>query len=147
MPTIIYPQRQLALRGTKIFALEQRMSQLFDAMKDLQERWWQPMSFLKTAERQQQIEPLGSYTMSHQENNEEWGCTLTANDNSRFSSGEDDEGISEEENKDEDKWDEPNKLNTMPRDGGLQQYNTSTPQTRGTRKRKIRDEEEQIARP
>jgi hypothetical protein len=29
----------------------------------------------------------------------------------------------------------------------LQQYNASTPQTRGTKRRKIRDEEEQIARP
>ncbi len=36
----------------------------------------------------------------------------------------------------------------MPRDGQLQQYNTFTPQTRarGTRRRKIRDEEERIAR-
>ncbi len=37
--------------------------------------------------------------------------------------------------------------NTMPRDGWLQQYNASTPQKRGTRRRKIRDEEEQIAHP
>jgi hypothetical protein len=34
----------------------------------------------------------------------------------------------------------------MPRDGQLQQYNAFTPWTRGTRRRKIRDEEEQIAR-
>ncbi len=65
VPMITYLQRQLALRDAKIVALEQRMSQLFDAVKDLQERWWQPMLFIKTQERQQQIEPLGSYTMSH----------------------------------------------------------------------------------
>ncbi len=35
----------------------------------------------------------------------------------------------------------------MPRDGGLQQYNDSTPRTRETRRRKIRNEEEQNARP
>jgi hypothetical protein len=57
---------------------------------------------------------------------------LTANDESRFSGGEDDKRNSEEVNKD----------NTMPRDGQSQQYNKSTPQTRGTRRRKIRHEEE-----
>jgi hypothetical protein len=40
---------------------------------------------------------------------------------------------------------EENKDNTMPRDGRSQQYNASTPQARGTRRRKIKDEEEQIA--
>jgi ubiquitin C-terminal hydrolase len=35
----------------------------------------------------------------------------------------------------------------MPRDGRLQQFNNSTPQTRGTRRRKMRDEENQNARP
>ncbi len=35
----------------------------------------------------------------------------------------------------------------MPRDGQSEQYNASTPQTRGTRRRKIGDEEKQIARP
>jgi hypothetical protein len=35
----------------------------------------------------------------------------------------------------------------MQRDGQLQQYNTSTPQTRGPRRRKIRDEEERNAHP
>jgi hypothetical protein len=39
---------------------------------------------------------------------------------------------------------EENKDNTMPRDEQSQQYNASTPQVRGTRRRKIRDEEEQI---
>jgi hypothetical protein len=33
----------------------------------------------------------------------------------------------------------------MPRDGRLQQHNDSTPQTRGTRWRKMRDEENQNA--
>ncbi len=51
----------------------------------------------------------------------------------------------EEENKDEDKRNECNKLNTMPRDGQLQQYNVFKTQTMGTRRRKIRNEEEQIA--
>jgi hypothetical protein len=37
---------------------------------------------------------------------------------------------------------EVNKDNTMPRDGQSQQYNNSTPQMRGTRGRKIRDEKE-----
>ena len=38
VPMITYLQRQLALRDIKIVALEQRMSQLSDAVKDLQER-------------------------------------------------------------------------------------------------------------
>jgi hypothetical protein len=42
--------------------------------------------------------------------------------------------------------DKVNKDNTMPRDGCLQQYNDFTPQTRGTRRRKIRDEEIRNAR-
>jgi hypothetical protein len=58
--------------------------------------------------------------MSHQENNEEWGCTLTANDKIRFSSCEGGKSILKEENKDEDEQDERKKLNTMPRDGRLQ---------------------------
>ncbi len=81
------------------------MSQLSDAVKDLQERLWQPMSFIETVERQQQIEPLGSYKMSQQENYEEWACTLPANDKSQFSGGKDDDGILEEENKDDDERD------------------------------------------
>jgi hypothetical protein len=39
---------------------------------------------------QQQIKPLGFYTMSHQGCDDKWGCTLTANDESQFSGGEDD---------------------------------------------------------
>jgi hypothetical protein len=42
---------------------------------------------------------------------------------------------------------EVNKDNTTPRDGRLQQYDNSTPQTRGTRRRKIRNEEKQNAHP
>jgi hypothetical protein len=83
--------------------------------------------------------------MSQQEKYEEWACTLPANDDSQFSSGEDDKSVLEEENEDEDEWDKDNKVDLMPRDGQLQQYNASTPQTRGARRRKIRDEEEQIA--
>ncbi len=60
VPTITHLQEQLASRDAKIVAMEQRMSQLFQAGKDLQERWWQPMPFIDMPERQQQIEPLGS---------------------------------------------------------------------------------------
>ncbi len=42
---------------------------------------------------------------------------------------------------------EVNEDNTTPRDGRLQQYKDSTPQTRGIRRRKIKDEEERYARP
>ncbi len=55
----------------------------------------------------------------------------------QLSGGKYDKHISGEDNKD----------NTTPRDGQSQQYNDSTPQTRGTRRRKIRDVEEQIACP
>jgi hypothetical protein len=133
VPTITYLWRQLTLRDAKIVALEQRLSQLSDAVKDLQDRLWQPMLFIKTVERQRQIKPLGSYTMSQQENHEGWGCTLPANNNSWFSSGKDDEGVLEEENEDEDKRDEGNnwiwhqemddRNNIMlphPRQGGLE---------------------------
>jgi hypothetical protein len=36
-------------------------------------------------ERQQQMEPLGSYTMSPQGYDDEWGCALTANNKIQFS--------------------------------------------------------------
>jgi hypothetical protein len=75
--------------------------------------------------------------MSHQDNDDEWNCTLTANEESQFSGGKDDKCISDKVNKD----------NMMPKDGRLQQYNNSTPQTRGTRRRKMRDEEKQNAHP
>jgi hypothetical protein len=45
--------------------------------------------------------------MSHQGFDDKWGCILTANNESRFSGGEDDELVSEEVNKDD----------AMPRDG------------------------------
>ncbi len=69
-------------------------------------------------------------------NDNEWGCTSTANNKSWFSGGKDDKRILDKVNKD----------NTMPKDGWLQQYNDSTPQTRGTRRRKMRDEEKRNAR-
>ena len=62
--------------------MKQSISQLKHAVRDLQQRSWQPMSIIDMPDRQQQIEPLGSYTMSHQVNYEEWGCTLPANNNS-----------------------------------------------------------------
>ncbi len=137
VPTITYLWEELALRDAKIVAMEQRMSQLFHTVRGLQQRWWQPMLFIHMPERQQQIKPLWSYTMSPQGYNDKWSCTsLTANDESQFSSGKDEERVSEEESKD----------NTTTRDRQLQQYNASTPQARRTRRRKVRDEEEQIAR-
>jgi hypothetical protein len=39
VPTITYLQEQLALRDAKIVAMEQRMSQLFHAVRGLQQRW------------------------------------------------------------------------------------------------------------
>jgi hypothetical protein len=137
VPMITYLQEQLSLRDAKIVAMERSISQLIHAVRGLQQRWWQPVSIINMPDIQQQIEPLGSYTMSRQEYNDEWGCTLTANNKSRFSGPKDDRRTLEEVNKD----------NMAPRDGGLQQYKDSTPQTRGTRRRKIRDEEEQNARP
>jgi hypothetical protein len=95
------------------------------------------MSIIDMPDMQQPIEFLGSYTMSHQDNNNEWGCTSTANNESRFSGVEDDERIGDKVNKDD----------TMPKDGQSQQYNNSTPQMRGTRRRKMRDEEIRNARP
>ncbi len=117
--------------------MEQSISQLIHAVRGLQQRWWQPVSIIDMPDIQQQFKPLGSYTMSHQEYDDKWGCTLTANDESQFSDGKDDKCNSEEVNKD----------NTMPRDGQSQQYNDSTSQTRVTRRRKIRNEEEQNAHP
>ena len=137
VPTITYLQEQLALRDAKIVAMEQSISQLIHAVRGLQQRWWQPVSIIDMPDIQQQFEPLGSHSVSHQEYNDKWGCTLTANNKSQFSGVKDDKHDSEEVNKD----------NTMPRDGRLQQYNNSTPQTRGTRRRKMRDEENRNAHP
>jgi hypothetical protein len=137
VPTNTYLQEQLALRDAKIVAMEQSISQLMHTVRDLQQRWWQPVLIINMPDIQQQFEPLGSYMMSHQEYNDKWGYTLTANSKSQFSSGKHDKCVLKEVNKD----------NTMPRDGQSQQYNNSTPQTRGTRRRKIRNEEERNARP
>ncbi len=75
--------------------------------------------------------------MSHQDNKDKWGCTSTANDKSWFSSVNDDKCIADKVNKDK----------TMPRDGRLQHYNNSATQTRGTRRSKMRDEENRNAHP
>jgi hypothetical protein len=75
--------------------------------------------------------------MSHQDNDNEWGCTSTANNESRFSGVEDNKRVADKVNKDY----------TMPRDGQSQQYNDSTPQTKGTRRRKMRNEENRNACP
>ncbi len=117
--------------------MEQSISQLIHTVRDLQQRCWQPVSIIDMPDIQWQIKPLGSYTMSHQGYNDQWGCTLTANNKNWFSGGKDDKCNSKEVNKD----------NTLPKDGQSQQYNHSTPQTRGTRRRKIRNEEERNAPP
>jgi hypothetical protein len=95
------------------------------------------MSIIDMQDMQRPIKFLGSYTMSHQDNDKEWGCTSTANNESWFSGGKDDKRVS----------DKVNKVNTMPNDGQSHQYNDSTPQTRGTRRRKMRDEEKRNAHP
>ncbi len=127
VPTITYLREQPALRDTKIVAMEQSISQLKQAVRDLQQRSWQPMLIIDMPDMQQPIKFLGSYKMSHQVNNNKWGCTSTANDKSGFSGVKDDEHVADKVNTD----------NTTPRDGQLQQYNKSTPQTRGTRRRKM----------
>jgi hypothetical protein len=82
------------------------------------------MLILNMPDMQQPIEFLGSYTMSHQDNDNKWGCTSTSNNESQFSGVKDDKHIADKVNKD----------NTMPRDGQSQQNNDSTPQMRGTRR-------------
>ncbi len=82
VPTITYLQEQLALRDAKIVAMEQSISQLKHAVRDLQQRSWQPMSIINMPDMQQPIKFLGSYMMSHQDHNDEWGCTSTANNES-----------------------------------------------------------------
>ncbi len=79
VPTITYLREQLILRDANFFAMEQSISQLIHAVRDLQQRCWQPISIIDMLDTQQQIEPLGTYTMSHQRYNDEWGYTLTAN--------------------------------------------------------------------
>ncbi len=82
VPTITYLQEQLALRDATIVAMEQSISQLKHAVRDLQQRSWQPMLIIDMPDMQQPIKFLGSYTMSHQGNDNEWGCTSTANNKS-----------------------------------------------------------------
>jgi hypothetical protein len=82
VPMSTYLQELLASRDAKIVAMEQSISQLIHAVRGLQQRWWQPVSIIDMPDIQQKFEPQGSYTMSHQEYNDEWGCTLTANDES-----------------------------------------------------------------
>jgi hypothetical protein len=41
--TSTYLREQLALRDTKIVAMEQSISQLIHAVRGLQQRWWQPV--------------------------------------------------------------------------------------------------------
>jgi hypothetical protein len=137
VPTITYLREQLTLRNANIVAMEQSISQLKHAVRDLQKRFWQPMSIINMPGMQRPIKFLGSYTMSHQDNNNEWGYTSTANDESQFSGVKDDKRVADKVKED----------NTMPRDGQLQQYYSSTPQTRGTRRRKMRDKENWKARP
>jgi hypothetical protein len=82
VPTITYLRKQLALRDTKFVAMEQSISQLIHAVRVLQQRCWQPMLIINMLDIQQQIKPLGSYTMSHQGYNNKWSCTSTANNKS-----------------------------------------------------------------
>ncbi len=46
VPMITYLQEQLALRDAKIVAMEQSINQLKHAVRDLQQRSWQPMSII-----------------------------------------------------------------------------------------------------
>ncbi len=82
MPTITYLREQLALRDTKIVAMEQSISQLKHAVRDLQQRSWQLMLIIDMPDMPRPIEFLGSYTMSHQNKDGKWGCTSTANNKS-----------------------------------------------------------------
>jgi hypothetical protein len=107
------------------------------AVRDLQQRSWQPTLITDMPDMQQPIEFLGSYMMSHQDNDNKWGCTSTTNNKSQFSSVENNKRVADKINKD----------NMTPRHGQLQKYNNSTPQTMGTRRRKMRDEENWNAHP
>jgi hypothetical protein len=75
--------------------MEQSINQMKYAVRDLQQRSWQPMLIIHMQDMQQPIKFLGSYTMSHQDNNVKWGCTLTANNESQFSGGKDDKRVSD----------------------------------------------------
>jgi hypothetical protein len=52
VPTITYLREQPALRDTKIVAMEQSISQLKHAVRDLQQRSWQPMSIIDMQDMQ-----------------------------------------------------------------------------------------------
>ncbi len=54
-------------RDARIVAMEQSISQLFHAVRGLQQRWWQPMLIIDMPDMQQPIKFLGSYMMSHQD--------------------------------------------------------------------------------
>ncbi len=52
VPTITNLQEQLALRDAKIVAMEQSINQLKHAVRDLQQRSWQPMSIIDMQDMQ-----------------------------------------------------------------------------------------------
>jgi hypothetical protein len=79
---ITYLQEQLALRDAKIVAMEQSISQLKQAVRDVQQRSWQPMLIIDMLDMRQPIKFLRSYTMSHQDYDNKWGCSSTANNES-----------------------------------------------------------------
>jgi hypothetical protein len=62
--------------------MEQSISQLKHTVRDLQQRSWQPMSIIHMPDMQRPIKFLGPYMMSHQDNDNQWGCTSTANNKS-----------------------------------------------------------------
>ncbi len=82
VPTITYLQEQLAIRDEKVVAMEQSISELNHAVRDLQQRSWQPMLIINVIDMQQPIKFHGSYTMSNQDKDNKWGCTSTANNKS-----------------------------------------------------------------
>ncbi len=52
MPTITYLREQLTLRDAKIVAMDQSISQLKHAVRDLQQRSWQPMAIIDMPDMQ-----------------------------------------------------------------------------------------------
>ena len=52
VPTITYLREQLTLRDAKIVAMEQSISQLIHAVRDLQQRSWQPMLIIDMPDMQ-----------------------------------------------------------------------------------------------
>jgi hypothetical protein len=82
VPTITYLREQLALRDAKIVAMEQSISQLKYAVRDSQQRSWYSMLIIDMLDMQGPIKFLGSNMMSHQDNDNQWGCSSTANNES-----------------------------------------------------------------